>query len=132
MLSLREVDPPEREPGRVLVRGCAASVNPLDWRLMRADPFLVRLERGFFKPTSNGLGADFSGVVESAAEDVTEWKPGDAVFGIMAPEIVGSFAEYVSIPGNALVRKPDSLSHPQAATPGVAALTAWGFSKPWP
>lgn len=125
VLSIREVPKPELQPGRVLVRVHAASVNPLDWRLMRADPFLVRMSFGFFRPKVDGLGADFSGVVESAAEDVTEFQPGDAVFGIMSPDTVGSFAESISVAGDALVRKPAALSHAQAATLGVAALTAY-------
>jgi NADPH:quinone reductase-like Zn-dependent oxidoreductase len=125
VLSIRDVPMPDLEPGRVRVKVCAASVNPLDWRLMRADPFLVRMAFGFFKPKVNRLGADFSGVVESRADDVSEWEPGDAVFGIMTPETVGSFAEFISIPQGALVRKPDSLSHQQASTLGVAALTAY-------
>ncbi len=125
VLSFRKLPKPTLEAGRVLVKVHAASVNPLDWRLMRADPFLIRMGRGLFKPTANGLGADFSGVVESKAADVAKWEPGDAVFGIMTPEIVGSFAEFVSIPEDALVNKPAALSHQQATTLGVAALTAY-------
>lgn len=125
VLSLRDLPKPEPGPGRVLVKVQAASVNPLDWRLMRADPFLVRMAFGFFKPKVHGLGADFSGVVEETGDGVSAFEPGAAVFGIMAPETVGSFAEYVSIPEDALVRKPEALSHAQAGTLGIAALTAY-------
>ncbi len=125
VLSIREVAEPEEEAGRVIVRVEAASVNPLDWRLMQADPFLVRLNFGFFKPKFHGLGADFSGVVEAVGEGVTGYEPGDAVFGIMTPGVVGSFAERISIPEEGLVGKPDAVSHEEAATLGVAALTAY-------
>ena len=125
VLSLREIPRPELHPGRVLVKVHAASVNPLDWRLMRADPFLVRMAFGLFKPKVNCLGADFSGVVAATADDVAGFEPDDAVFGIMTPQTVGAFAEYVSIPEEGLVRKPASLSHQQASTLGVAALTAY-------
>ena len=125
VLSIREVPDPELEPGRVIVRVRAASVNPLDWRLMRADPFLVRLNFGFFKPNFHGLGADFSGLVEAVGDGVAGFQPGDAVFGIMTPGVVGSFAERVSIPEEGLVRKPDAVSHEEAAALGVAALTAY-------
>lgn len=125
VLSFREVPMPQVKPGHALVRVHAASLNPLDWRLMKADPVLVRFAFGLFKPKFHTLGADFSGVVESVAEDVTEYQAGDPVFGIMTPEITGSLAEYVSIPVTGLVRKPESLSHQQAATLGVAALTAY-------
>jgi NADPH:quinone reductase-like Zn-dependent oxidoreductase len=127
VLSLREVPGPELTPGQVLINVQCASVNPLDWRLMRADPFLVRMSSGLFKPKMNGLGAYFSGVVESTAADVSGFKPGDAVFGLMPFETiaVGSFAETISVSADALVRKPASLSHQQASTLGVAALTAY-------
>lgn len=125
VLSFREIPQPELESGRVLVRVHAAAVNPLDWRLMRADPFLVRMELGLFKPKSHGLGADFSGVVERVADDVSRFEPGDAVFGLTFPKGFCSFAEYVSVSAEAPARKPESLSHQQASTLGIAALTAY-------
>lgn len=125
LLSFREIPKPKLKSGRVLIKVHAAAVNPLDWRLMRADPFLVRLELGLFKPKLHGLGADFSGVVEGVADDVASLEPGNAVFGLTFPNGFCSFAEYVSIPAGSLVRKPDSLSHQQATTLGVAALTAY-------
>ncbi len=132
VLSIRDRSMPEAKAGTVLIKVKAASVNPLDWRLMRADPFLVRLSFGLRKPKINGLGADFSGIVDSVADDVSDFKPGDVVSGIMAPEVVGAFAEYVSIPEDALVHKPESLSHQQAATLGVAALTAYEGNQDYP
>lgn len=127
VLSLRDLPKPEAAAGQVLLKVHCASVNPLDWRLMRADPFLVRMSSGLLKPKINRLGADFSGVVESTAADVSGFEPGDAVFGLMPFETiaVGSFAEYVSISAEALLHKPSSLSHQQASTLGVAALTAY-------
>ena len=74
VLSIRDIPKPKPQKGEVLVKVQAASVNPLDWRLMQADPFLVRLAFGLRKPKSHCLGADFSGVVESVADDVTQFK----------------------------------------------------------
>jgi len=125
VLSFREIPRPKLDSGNVLIKVSAAAVNPLDWRLMRADPFLARMSFGLRKPKLTVLGADFSGVVESVAQDVSDFKPGDSVSGIMSPHVVGSFAEYISVPRNALVRKPESLSHQEASTLGVAALTAY-------
>jgi NADPH:quinone reductase-like Zn-dependent oxidoreductase len=127
VLSIRETAKPEIRPGEVLVKVHAASVNPLDWRLMKADPFLVRMSSGLLKPKVNGLGADFSGIVEGTASDVTEFNNGDAVFGLMPFEnlAVGSFAEYISLPADSLVCKPAKVSHQEASTLGVAALTAY-------
>ena len=125
VLSIREVPMPALESGRVQVKVHSVSLNPLDWRLMRADPFLVRLAFGLFKPKFNCLGADFSGVVESVASEVSEFEVGDSVFGIMTPDITGALSEYISIPESGLVAKPDSISHQQASTLGGAALTAY-------
>lgn len=127
VLSIREVTKPRVEPGEVLVKVEAASVNPLDWRLMQADPFLVRMSSGLFRPKVNSLGADFSGVVKSTAGNVSGFEAGDAVFGVMPFEGlgVGSFAEYIAVSADALVRKPEPVTHQQASTLGVAALTAY-------
>lgn len=125
VLSVRDIPKPTLEPGRVMIRVHAVSINPLDWRLMKAEPFLARFAFGLLKPKLNGLGADFSGVVESVASDVSDFSIGDAVFGIMTPEIVGALSEYISIPATGLVKKPDNLTHVAASTLGVAALTAY-------
>lgn len=125
VLSIREKPKPLLEPGRVIVKVHAASLNPLDWRLMRADPFLIRMYMGLFKPKVNTLGADFSGVVDSVASDVSGVEVGDAVFGIMTPEVVGTLSEYIAIPATGVVKKPDTFSHQQASALGVTGLTAF-------
>ncbi|MEM0967586.1 MAG: NAD(P)-dependent alcohol dehydrogenase [Verrucomicrobiota bacterium] len=125
VLSFRDLPKPEASSGQVIVKVHAVSLNPLDWRLMRADPFLIRLYFGLFKPKLHCLGADFSGVVDAVASDVTAFKAGDEIFGLMTPEITGSLSELIAIPSNSIVRKTQALSHPQAATLGVAALTAY-------
>ncbi|MDF1659700.1 MAG: NAD(P)-dependent alcohol dehydrogenase [Verrucomicrobiales bacterium] len=125
VLSIRELPKPELKAGRVLVKVHAVSLNPLDWRLMQADPFVIRLIFGLCKPKHHCLGADFSGVVESVADDVSGFEVGDEVFGIMTPEITGTLSEYISIPASGLVPKPDSITHQKASTLGVAALTAY-------
>ena len=58
---------------------------------MRADPFIVRLGQGFWRPKVARLGADLAGVVETVGPNVTEFKPGDTVFGSIG---AGGFAEY--------------------------------------
>ena len=93
VLSLQDVDKPVVTDGEVLVRVRAASVNVLDWRKMRAAPFLVRME-GFRRPKQPVLGVDTAGVVEEVGRDVTHLAKGDEVFGIGK----GSFAEYTALP----------------------------------
>ncbi len=120
VLKLEEVEKPTPKDNQVLVKVVAAAVNPLDWHRMRADPFLVRLGDGLLKPKDPRLGADFAGRVVAVGKDVTEFKPGDEVFG----EGTGAFAEYVCAAERLLVRKPANVSFEDAAAVPVVGLTA--------
>ena len=122
VLALAEVPQPTVGERDVLVRIHAASVNALDWRGLRADPFFIRLMgHGVFRPTNPILGADIAGVVEAVGAQVQRFRPGDAVFGDIGQ---GGFAEYAAAPEDRLVRKPDQVTFEQAAAVPVAALTA--------
>jgi NADPH:quinone reductase-like Zn-dependent oxidoreductase len=123
VLRYQEIATPAPQEKEVLVKVCAASVNPLDWRIMRADPFVVRFFMGFFKPKHTTPGSDFAGRVEAVGHGVTQFRPGDAVFG-MKGFAGGAFAEYVCATENELVLKPANVSFEDAAAAGVAALTA--------
>jgi NADPH:quinone reductase-like Zn-dependent oxidoreductase len=125
VLQLIEVEKPTPKADEVLVRIQAASVNALDWHLLTADIFLVRLMgEGLRKPKNPKLGADMAGIVEAVGSQVKEFQPGDEVFGDVAPWGLGSFAEYVVVPESALLPKPTNLSFEQAAAVPVAGLTA--------
>ncbi len=124
VLQFQDVEKPTPKDDEVLVKIRAASVNPLDWHLMRASPFLARLENGLFKPKNPKLGADIAGRVEAVGSNVTEFKVGDEVFGILGIDMLGGFAEYVCMREANLVSKPTHLSFEQAAAVPVAALTA--------
>jgi NADPH:quinone reductase-like Zn-dependent oxidoreductase len=125
VLKLEEVDIPSLEDDKVLVKIHAASVNALDWHLLTADIFLVRLMgEGLLRPKNPKLGADAAGRVEAVGSQVKEFQPGDEVFGDIAPWGLSSFAEYVLVPENALVPKPTFLSFEEVAAVPVAALTA--------
>jgi NADPH:quinone reductase-like Zn-dependent oxidoreductase len=82
VLQYKDVEKPTPKDNEVLVKIHAASANPLDWRLMRAAPFLARLENGLFKPKQTKLGADIAGRVEAVGSSVTQFQPGDAVLEI--------------------------------------------------
>jgi NADPH:quinone reductase and related Zn-dependent oxidoreductases len=120
VLELTEVEKPVPTENQVLVKVHAASANPLDWHRMRAAPFLVRMGEGFFKPKDPRLGADIAGKVEVVGEHVTEFRPGDEVFGLGS----GSFAEYALAGKSKLALKPANLSFEAAAAVPVAAFTA--------
>ena len=123
VLELREIVKPAVEDEHVLVRVHAASVNAGDWHSMRGKPYIIRLMLGgLFKPrTKNAvLGGDLAGRVEAVGGNVTEFQPGDEVFGMS----IRTFAEYVSVRKVGIVRKPANLTFEQAAAVPVAAITA--------
>jgi len=124
VLELKEVEKPTPKGDEVLVNVHAAAANPLDWHLMRGEPFLARLENGLRKPKITRLGADIAGRVEAVGADVTQFQPGDVVFGENFARGLGGFAEYVAVPERALALKPANLSLEAAAAVPIAALTA--------
>ncbi len=125
VLSLKEVDKPVVPDNGVLVRVHAASVNASDWHLMRGTPFLSRLMfGGLLKPKIKILGLDVAGQIEAIGKDVTQFKPGDEVFGDLSECGFGAFAEYVCATESALALKPANLSFEEAATVPGAALAA--------
>ncbi len=123
LLRFRQIRTPVPADNEVLIKICTASANPLDWRIMRADPFFVRLFMGLFKPKSQFLGSDFAGRVEAVGKDVRQFRPGDEVFGAKGFQ-GGAFAEYVCAPEDQLAMKSASVSFEDAASMPVAAITA--------
>ena len=124
MLHLKDVEKPVPADDEVLVEVHAVSVNAADLHLLRADPFLIRLSSGFLKPKHTILGSDIAGRVEAVGSSVTQFKPGDEVFGDISACGWGGFAEYACVRENALVLKPTNLSFEQAAAVPMAAVTA--------
>src|SRR3989440_8542698 len=125
VLKLEEVQKPVPQDDEVLVKVHATSVNAGDWHLLRAKPFLMRLMGyGLLKPKHTILGSDIAGRVEAVGRNVTQFQSGDEVFGNTAKYGFGGFAEYVSVPEEALVLKPTTLSFEEAAAVPQAALTA--------
>ena len=125
VLQLKEVEKPSPKEDEVLVKVQAAAGNALDWHFMRGEPFLARLENGVQKPKITRLGADIAGRVEAVGNHVTQFQPGDEVFGEKFESGLGGFAEYVSVPEGALALKPAHVSFEAAAAVPIAALTAW-------
>ena len=120
VLELQEIDKPDPTDDEVLVRVRAASVNPVDWYSLTGTPYVGRMQMGLRKPKSSSVRIDFAGTVEAVAGNVTEFRPGDEVFGRS-----GAFAEYVCARADeALALKPANLTFEQAAAVPLAALTA--------
>jgi NADPH:quinone reductase-like Zn-dependent oxidoreductase len=119
VLEFREVPTPAPAERQVLVRLRAASVNPVDFHLMRGH---VRLMTGLTRPRTPVLGTDFAGVVEAVGSGVTRFQTGDEVFGALS--FGGGFAELVCTTDERLALKPPNTSFEQVAAVPVAGITA--------
>ena len=108
VLKLSEVEKPTPKEDEVLVRVQAASVNALDWHLLTADIFLVRLMgMGMFKPKNQVLGADVAGQVEAVGKNVQQFRPGDEVFGDIGFIVAGySWSNDENVSGNIFIIRP--------------------------
>ena len=120
VLQLKEVEKPVPQDNEVLIKIYASSVNPFDWRTMRAKPFFIRLQEGLLKPKNKRLGADFAGQIEAVGRKVKQFQPGDKVFGICS----GAFAEYVCVNKDEIALKPAGATFEEAAALPIAAITA--------
>ena len=121
VLDFSAVEKPEPAADQLLVRVHAAAVNPLDWHYMRGSPYIMRLMSGLSRPSDERLGVDFAGTVVAVGESVTQYEPGDEVFGGAA----GAFAEYVTVRASgAVARKPANVTFEEAAGVPIAAITA--------
>lgn len=120
VLALRDIEDPLVGDGEVLVRVEAAGVDPGVWHLMTGLPYLVRLGYGLRKPKHRVRGRDVAGRVEAIGTNVTQFQPGDDVFGICE----GSFAEYACAREDKLAPKPTTLTFEQAAGVPISACTA--------
>ena len=118
-LTLDEIEKPVPADDEVLIKVRAASVNPLDYHLLR-HPFLRRTIATASKVKIARVGRDAAGRVEAAGRNVTQFRPGDEVFG----PCNGAFAEYACARESALAKKPANVSFEQAASAPVAGLTA--------
>jgi len=120
VLRLEHIDKLLPNDSQVLIKVRAASANPLDWHFMHGTPYIMRIGTGFGKPKAIRLGADVSGVIELVGSAVTQFKPGDEVFGTGG----GSYGQYVRTSFKDVVLKPASISFEQAAAIPVAGVTA--------
>src|SRR5213593_3770099 len=121
-LKLADTAKPTPTDDQILVKVHAASVNPLDWHFIEGTPKIMRaMGVGLRKPKDTRLGVDFAGTVEAVGKNVTQFKPGDEVFGGRG----GAFAEYVCPRADrAVALKPANITFEQAASVNIAGITA--------
>src|SRR6266704_2318819 len=119
-LQLHELEKPTPNDNEVLVRVRAASINPVDGHMIRGS-WLMRPMSGLRKPKNTRFGTDFSGIVEAIGKDVTNFEPGDEIFGAKN----GAVADYICAKADrAIVMKPNNITFEQAGSVAVAGLTA--------
>src|SRR5436309_15145925 len=111
VVHIAEVEKPAPKDDEVLIKVRAASVNPLDWRLMKGKPRALRIVPRLLKMPIGRPGVDAAGEVEAVGSKVTQFKPGDAVFGACR----GALAEYACTAESKVAMKPDDVTFEQAA-----------------
>ena len=119
VLQCVDVEKPAPKDDQILIKVRASSVNAPDWRIMSGNPSVMRLMFGLRKPRIRP-GMDVAGRIEAVGKNITQFKPGDEVFGCAK----GSFAEYACSRESALAIKPETVTFEQAACVGVCGLTA--------
>jgi NADPH:quinone reductase-like Zn-dependent oxidoreductase len=119
VLRYEDVPKPLLEPGTVLVEVHAVGINPVDWKCRTGGMIIER-------PLPIILGWDISGAIEAVAPDVTKFKADDAVYGMVGfPDLGNAYAEYVVAKPEHLALKPANVSHIEAGSLPLVALTAW-------
>src|SRR5207249_9438730 len=121
-LKLEDVEKPVPNDDQILVKVRAVSVNPYDWHFIEGTPKFMRAMIGGLRKTKDTrLGVDFAGTIETVGKSVTQYKPGDEVFG----GSTGAFAQYLCRRATGSVApKPAGLTFEQAASINIAAITA--------
>lgn len=117
-IRLEDLPIPVPGPGEVLVRVHAAGVGPWDGWVRAGKSVLPQ-------PLPLTLGSDLSGVIAAVGAGVAQFAPGDEVFGVTNPRFTGAYAEYAVAVAGMIARKPTSLTHVDAASVPVVAVTAW-------
>jgi NADPH:quinone reductase-like Zn-dependent oxidoreductase len=124
-IKVSEIQKPTPKENEVLIKVHFSAVNDYDWSMVRGKPNLYRLLFGLIKPKHPIPGMELSGVVESCGDEVTKLKVGDEVYGDISAHGFGSFAEYIAIHEDAIVKKPEYISFEEAAALSHAANLAW-------
>ncbi|WFU69297.1 NADP-dependent oxidoreductase [Bradyrhizobium sp. CB2312] len=118
VMKFERVPRPEPGPGEVLVKVAAAGVGPWDGWIRSGKSALPQ-------PLPLTLGSDLSGEIVGMGPGVTELRVGDQVYGVTNPQFVGAYAEYAVASAGMVSNKPTSLTHVEAASVPVVAVTAW-------
>lgn len=124
LLEILEIEKPRPKDNEALVHVKATALNAPDWRLLRGKPLVMRLMTGLFKPKNKVKGCEFSGQIVELGQGCRDFQVGDEVIGDLADEGFGAFADYVCVKTSLLAKKPQSISHLEAAALPLTAVTA--------
>ena len=128
VLQIKDIPKPVPTGKEVLVKVKATTINDWDWSLVRGKPYVYRLIFGLFKPKKPIFGVELAGVVEACGPAVSRFKPGDRVYGDVSLVGWGGWAEFASVPEQALLAIPQPMSFEEAASlPHAAALAYQGL-----
>ena len=119
VLTLADVPKPVAGPGEVVVDIHAASINPADWK-GRAGINENAKQTSF----PHIPGRDFSGIISAVGSGVSDFKIGEAVFGVVATNTESTYCEAVALPTGMIGRKPTNVSHVEMSAIALGALTA--------
>lgn len=121
-LNYVDIDIPKLKEGEVLVKVKAIGINPVDYICRENNDFLTYV---FQDRRPLIIGWDISGEIVETAESIEGFNVGDSVFGMLEFSRGGAYAEYAVASIKNIVHKPKNSSHQEAASTGIAALTAW-------
>ena len=124
VLELQEIEKPTPKDDEVLIKIHAASITFGDLTAVKGEPFIGRLWTGLREPKVKTPGKEVAGQIEAIGINVTQFQPGDVVFGDISECGWGAFAEYVSVPENAIVQKPANITFEAAAAVPESAVVA--------